>query len=58
MPNLIPGQVTRPDKNPTLIEPFLQDVVVDGTPESPIMGRPTLPIPLHMFDGCVQMIVG
>lgn len=41
----------------TAIEPFLQDVVVGGTPESPIMGRPTLPATLHMFDGCVQMIV-
>ena len=39
------------------IEPFLQDVVVDGTPEAPIMGRPTLPAPLHAIDGNVQMVV-
>lgn len=39
------------------IEPFLQDVVVGGTPEAPIFERPTLPVPLHMFDGNVQMVV-
>jgi hypothetical protein len=39
------------------LEPFLQDVQVGGTPEAPVMGRPTLPVELPAFAGCIHMVV-